>query len=124
MANKLIARITKDIFKPHSKRQWETTPHAGVGQDNNALSRERIPMVQAVADRDIRRTLPLNGIPHQPTTPHSTRRKREYVMLWVDPIVKSELERRAKRNGLSLSATGSALLKRALQENIDTEYGA
>jgi hypothetical protein len=45
-------------------------------------------------------------------------------MLWVDPVVKDELARRAKRNGLSLSAAGSELLKRGLQQNIDMEYGA
>lgn len=45
-------------------------------------------------------------------------------MLWVEPLVKEELERRAKRNKMSLSAAGGALLARGLQEDIDVAYGA
>jgi hypothetical protein len=46
------------------------------------------------------------------------------VGLWVPRHVKEELERRAKGNGLSISAAGSSLLERGLQESIDMEYGA
>jgi hypothetical protein len=42
----------------------------------------------------------------------------------VSPVVKAELQRRAERNNLSLSATGGALLEKAVQESIDMEYGA
>jgi hypothetical protein len=114
----------KDIFTPQDKSRWEGSDHAGVRQDKNALSRVRVARPQPVTPPEDKRTLPPNGNTQRLPTQHSTRRKREYVMLWVEPVVKSELERRAKRNNLSLSAAGGALLKRALQENIDTEYGA
>jgi hypothetical protein len=38
--------------------------------------------------------------------------------------VKDELERIATREGLSLSKSGAAFLKRSLQQNIDLEYSA
>ncbi len=46
------------------------------------------------------------------------------VTLWVKPVVKAELERRAEREGLSLSATGAAFLEKAMQQSIDMQYGA
>ena len=39
-------------------------------------------------------------------------------------MVKAELERRAGRDGVSVSATGGAFLEKALQEDIDMQYGA
>jgi hypothetical protein len=54
-----------------------------------------------------------------------TRTKRtQKLTLWVEPIVKDELARIAKREGLSLSKSGAAFLKRSLQQNIDLSYSA
>src|SRR4051794_22938887 len=124
MPNKPVVRIINDIFQTRDKQRWESQPHGGVGQDKNALTRERMASRQPVTDADDRRTLPRNGKVHPAKARHSTSRKREYVMLWVEPVVKSELERRAKRNNLSLSATGGALLQSALQNQVDMEYSA
>ena len=44
--------------------------------------------------------------------------------LWVRPVVKAELERVAKREGLSISAAGEAFLEKALQQNIYTQHGS
>jgi len=46
------------------------------------------------------------------------------LTLWVKPIVKDEIERRAKREGLYPSSIGAALLEKSLQQTIDLEYGA
>jgi hypothetical protein len=54
---------------------------------------------------------------------HSQKRQTVKVTLWVKPLVKAELERRAEREGLSLSATGAAFLEKALQADIDMQYG-
>jgi hypothetical protein len=54
---------------------------------------------------------------------HSQKRKTVKVTLWVKPLVKAELERRAEQAGLSLSATGAAFLEKALQADIDMQYG-
>ena len=53
-----------------------------------------------------------------------TSHKRERVTLWVDPLVKSELMRKAEREGLSVSAAGASFLHKALQRDIDLEYSA
>jgi hypothetical protein len=44
--------------------------------------------------------------------------------LWVDPIVKAELQRLADQEGITVSATGAAFLKQALQNNVDMHYSA
>ena len=45
------------------------------------------------------------------------------ITLWVKPLVKAELQRRAEREGISLSATGAAFLEKAIQTSIDMQYG-
>jgi hypothetical protein len=42
--------------------------------------------------------------------------------LWVDPIVKRELQRIAEQEGLTASKTASSLLKQALQNNVNMQY--
>jgi hypothetical protein len=67
------------------------------------------------------------------TTPKKTHRqplhkKKTYIgkdvqlNLWVRPVVKSELERVAKREGLSVSSAGEALLEKALQQDMYTQH--
>jgi hypothetical protein len=46
------------------------------------------------------------------------------VTLWVKPVVKAELERKAAQEDLSVSAAGGALLEQALQHHIDMHYNA
>lgn len=53
----------------------------------------------------------------------SRSRKTVKVTVWVKPIVKAELQRRAEREGLSLSATGAAFLEKAMQASVDMQYG-
>ncbi len=57
------------------------------------------------------------------TQKHPRSRQTAKVTLWVKPVVKAELQRRAERGGLSLSATGAAFLEKALQADIDMQYG-
>lgn len=65
-------------------------------------------------------------MPHAvfPKRHHSQKRQTVKVTVWVKPVVKAELQRRAEREGLSLSATGAAFLERALQADIDMQYGS
>jgi len=57
------------------------------------------------------------------TSKRPLKRQTVKVTLWVKPVVKAELQRRAEREGLSLSATGAAFLEKALQQSIDMQYG-
>jgi hypothetical protein len=52
------------------------------------------------------------------------KRKTVHLTLWVKPGVKEELQRRARSEGISVSATGGAFLEQAMQQAIDMHYGA
>jgi hypothetical protein len=52
------------------------------------------------------------------------KRRTAQLTLWVKPIVITELKRIAASEGLSVSATGAAILEKAMQTNLDMQYGA
>jgi hypothetical protein len=66
------------------------------------------------------------------TNPHGTRThsplvhksRTEHLNVWVNPLVKSHLQRLAEQEGLSLSATTAAFLERSLQAHVDLQYSA
>src|SRR5205823_9348461 len=58
------------------------------------------------------------------TTLFRSKRRTVQLTVWVEPIVKAEVQRRAKRDDLSDSAVGAALLKKGMQTDLDMEYGA
>jgi hypothetical protein len=64
-----------------------------------------------------------NKTPRSQNTPIAKRRTVQ-LTLWTNPIVKAEIQRIAKREGVSDSAVGAAFLEKALQQNADLEYGA
>jgi hypothetical protein len=70
--------------------------------------------------------------PKKPRTQNPTVDKRRTVqlVLWISPIEKAEVERRADRESeqvgrrISLSSVGAALFRRGLQTDLDISYGA
>jgi hypothetical protein len=124
MPYKQKQQTERNIFQQQQHHTLGKTPHGGVGQDKNAPERVRGAIRQAVTDSFSPQTHTTNTKTEAPRPASSRRRKLTYIMLWVEPVVKDELARKAKQNGLSLSATGGQLLKRGLQESIDMQYGA
>ena len=116
---------------PHSHQnvfsnQANTTKNKdamGVGQDKRAFPRARIPSRQPARSHIPMRAQPTdNKTPRSQNTPVAKRRTVQ-LTLWTNPIVKAEIQRIAKREGLSVSAVGAAFLEKALQQNADLEYG-
>src|SRR4051795_2787528 len=124
MTNTLKHRIIRKIFPQQQKTTTAKATDAGVGQDKGAAQDARLSSQQASRTTRTQRAQPTTeNIPRSPII-NTARRKREKLTLWVNPVVKSELQRRAERNRLSLSSTGGALLEKSLQQSIDMEYGA
>lgn len=96
----------------------------GVRQDNPAPDPAPLATPQpAPREKDTRTA------PKEPDTKSTHQEKTRLgkdvqLNLWVRPVVKAELERVAKREGLSVSATGEAFLEKALQQDIYTQHGA
>jgi hypothetical protein len=55
--------------------------------------------------------------------PTVDRRRTVQLTLWVSPIEKAEIQRRATRENLSVSSVGAALLRKGMQTDLE-EYGA
>src|SRR3954451_12209668 len=124
MSNTLKHRIIQKIFQQQQKPTTEGTSDAGVGQDKGAAIGARLSSRQASRTPPDQRAQRLKKDLDRSHIVNTTRRAREKLTLWVNPVVKAELQRRAQRNNLSLSSTGGASLQKALQESIDMEYGA
>jgi hypothetical protein len=124
MAYKNQQRISQEIFKQQQKQTAGRAGDAGVGQDKAALMRDRTASSQvAPCQRSLRSESSANRTTRS-NHGSGDRRRTVELSLWVEPVVKDEIVRRARRNGLSISATGGALLRRAMQQSIDMEYGA
>src|SRR3954471_1082065 len=117
-------RLIRNVFQHQAVPGGDNKDDAGVWQDKNAAARKRAATSQPVTPVKPLRTHTANADTSTATHQPGPKRKRAYIMLWVNPVVKEELERRARRNGISLSSAGGALLERAMQRDLDMEYGA
>lgn len=70
------------------------------------------------------RTAPKKADTKRTQPKNSALGKDVQLNLWVRPVVKAELERVAKREGLSISAAGEAFLEKALHQDLSTQHGA
>jgi hypothetical protein len=124
MASNGKPQLLKQIFSQQPKGGGAETLDASVRQDKARIASAREATRQPAALTKFTRAQPLNSKPTRSQNRPTRNRKAQKLTLWVDPIVKEELERRAKREGLSLSKSGAAFLKRSLQQDIDLEYSA
>src|SRR5205823_5342581 len=83
-----------------------------------------LPTLQPAPRKKVMRTAPKAVYTQSPQQRMRRQRKDVQLNLWVRPGVKAELQRVAKREGLSVSAAGEALLENALHQDIHTQHGA
>jgi hypothetical protein len=119
--------------QPHSRQfvfsnQANTTKnkdaHGDVGQDKRAFPRARIPSRPPARSHIPMRAQPTDNKTLRSQNTPVAKRRTVQLTLWTNPIVKAEIQRIAKREGLSVSTVGAAILEKALQQNADLEYGA
>jgi hypothetical protein len=124
MPNNLHSQSHQNIFTNQQKPTKNKDAHGDVGQDKRALPRAR-----TASRQPARSHIPMRA--EQTTTktqcsknPSIATGRKVQLCLWVNPIVKAEIERRAEREGLQPSPVGAAILEKAIQQNIDLEYSA
>jgi hypothetical protein len=114
----------KNVFNTQSNSHFQTQTHGDVRQDKARKNSARIGTRQPAPHENPMRAHGLNtGAARSKNKPNPKRRAVQ-LTLWVDPIVKAELQRVAELEGLTVSKTGSAFLKQALQQNVDLHYSA
>jgi hypothetical protein len=122
MPNNGKPRSLKNIFQNQPNGAKAETLNASVRQDKGRISSARIGTNQpAPHKKPIRPHSLSNGATRSKNRP-KPKRQTVHLTLWVDPIVKRELQRIAEQEGLTVSKTGSSLLKQALQNNVNMQY--
>jgi hypothetical protein len=129
MANNFVLQSSKKIFQRQAPQIGEDTelfaPYKkaegnghGVWQDKGAVDSARLGSSQPAPRTKNARGEALNRPRVRSQKQPKRSKKATKVTLWVKPIVKEELERRAKGEGLSLSAAGAAFLEEALRQKL------
>ena len=98
-----------------SQSIFEAKDHAGVMQDKYAQ-----PRLSAASGQSVSPPAPA----HMPKKHGTNKRKTVEVAGYVKPSIRAELERIAKQQKLSLSKVVAAFLEKAIQTQIDMQYGA
>jgi hypothetical protein len=124
MSNNPRPQSQKYIFTNQEKATKNKDAHGDVRQDKRAKTSARIASARPARSDIPMRAEQLNTKTPRSQNPPITNGPKEQLCLWVDPIVKAEIHRRAKREGLYPSTVGAELLKKGLQADLDMEYGA
>jgi hypothetical protein len=123
MASNGKPQFLKHVFSQQSNGAAEKRVDASVRQDKARIASARTASGQPAAVTHPPRAKPLH--PNSTRTPNGNVAKSSTVHLdlWVNPIVKAELQRLAEQEGLSMSATGAALLEAAIRQKLNIQHG-
>src|ERR687896_1693567 len=112
-------QLLKNIYSYQSNGTVAETLNASVVQDKGRISSARIGTQQPAPHEKPMRPHSLNTEAARSKNKPNPKRKTVHLTLWVEPIVKRELQRVAEQEGLTVSKTGAAFLKHALQNNVN-----
>jgi hypothetical protein len=102
MVNNSHPHSYQNIFSNQANTTKNKDAHGDVRQDKRAITRARIPSPQAARSHIPMRAQPLTtNTPRSQNTPVAKRRTVQ-LTLWTNPIVKAEVQRIAKQEGLTL----------------------
>jgi hypothetical protein len=124
MASNRKPQFLKQIFSQQSNGAAEKRVDASVRQDKARISSARIGTGQPAPSQNPLRAHPLNRRTPRSQNSPNPKRKTVQLTIWVEPIVKGELQRIAKLEGLTVSKVSASLLKQALQNNVNMHYSA
>jgi hypothetical protein len=124
MANNAQPHISQNVFLQQSYSKTKAQKTRGLRQDIARKKSARIASHQPSPREEILRAHQLNNNTSRSQNKPTPKRKTVQLTLWVKPIVKAELTRIAEQEGLSVSAAGGAFLEKALQQNVDMQYGS
>ncbi len=116
-------QFSKNIFQNPSNGVLADAVNASVRQDKARIASARTATPQPAAVQPPLRAKGLNRNTPRSTNGNSAKTTTVHLDLWVSPIVKAELKRIADQEGLSMSATGAALLAGAIRQKLHLQQG-
>ena len=123
MASNGKPHFSTNIFQNQSNGVLSQTLDASVRQDKARISSARTGTPQPAAVTHTPRAKPLRPNSTRSTNRNVAKTTTVHLDLWVSPIVKAELQRLAAQEGLSISATGAALLAGAIRQKLHIQQG-
>jgi hypothetical protein len=124
MASNRKPQFLKHVFSLQSNGAAGDAGRRFGEQDKTALTRGRAASRQPEPRHKAAQSRGVSNKPQRTKNHGTNKRKTTHLVLWVNPIIKTELQRIAKQEGLSMSRAGGALLARVLQQNLDMQYNA
>jgi len=124
MTNNGKPQSSKNIFSKQPNGVLSETLNASVVQDKARISSARTGTRQPAPHETPMRAHGLNTGAARSKKKPAPKRQTVQLTLWVDPIVKRELQRVAEQEGVTVSKTGAAFLKQALQNSVNMQYSA
>jgi hypothetical protein len=123
MASNGKPQFLKNIFQNQSKGGVANAVNASVRQDKARIASARPVTGQPAALTHTSRAKPLHPNSTRTINGNTAKTTTVHLDLWVSPIVKAELQRLAKQEGLSMSAAGAALLAGAIRQKLHIQQG-
>lgn len=124
MASNGNHQLVRQIFTQQSNGAVSERVQRFGKQDKARISFACIGTGQPAPRQNPLRAHPLNRRTPRSQNSPNPKRKTVQLTIWVEPIVKRELQRIAKLEGLTVSKTSASLLKQALQNNVNMHYSA
>ena len=123
MASNGKPQFENNVFPLQSNVAVGKRVDASVRQDKARIASARTATPQPAAVQTPLRAKRLNRNTPRSTNGNSAKTTAVHLDLWVSPIVKAELQRLAEQEGLSMSATGAALLAGAIRQKLHIQQG-
>src|ERR687896_40686 len=124
MASNGKPQLLRSIFSQQSNGAVDERLQRFGRQDKDRISSDHPATPQPASVNFVSRSEGTNQRSARSHSPLVHKSRTEHLNVWVDPLVKSHLQRLAAQEGLSLSATTAAFLERSLKEQVDLEYSA
>jgi hypothetical protein len=113
--------LVQEVFSKQHYLATEGRPLPGVGQDKGAPESVRQGSSQPAPRRAGERPRPLASSVAR-SQKHNRRRRLDRVTVWVEREIKAEVDRIARQEGLSVSATGAAFLREAVRQKLHVQH--
>jgi hypothetical protein len=123
-ANMNTAHFEQIIVPAPAKPPTAPQPLRSVGQDNPTPPRARTGTSEPAPLKNTPRPQPMNSKPARVQNRPTPKRQTIHTTLHLKRGVRAELERRAKEEHLSVSATGAAILEWYFKQSIYTQQAA
>ena len=124
MASNGKPQSERNVFPRQPNGVVAAAVYASVGQDKARIASARVATPQPAPHDKPLRAQPLNTAATRSKNTPTLKRKTVQLTIWVEPIVKGELQRIANLEGLTVSKVSASFLQQALQNNADMHYSA